>query len=305
MASISIGHRGPPATLASLGTRVGVCLGMILLSSGDMLELIPQLQPRDYSLVFAVLHDSHDVLALMLGLWAAHRVSARFGVFAIGIFILAHLPYIVLGHSHQLPEIVRLILTSAAALFGIQIIAQRQALEQQLWNQARRDSLTTLLNHRAFLEALTQQLALAHRHGYPGAVLFLDLDGFKEVNDTLGHQTGDDLLRAVAGALQVALRDSDMLARVGGDEFAAWLPHADVTHARAAAERVQQALARLSTSHPIPLAASIGLAIAPDHGTTADELIGAADRAMYQAKADGRSRLHLAIACNPRPGDLR
>ena len=178
------------------------------------------------------------------------------------------------------------------------------------------DPLTGLPNRLLADDRLRLSVTLAQRDARPIAVLFVDLDRFKLINDTLGHPAGDDLLQQVAGRLRTAIRESDTVARIGGDEFVVIL-HA-ITNATDA-ERVAQAiLDAMSTAftladHEIFLGASIGIAVYPEHGETGETLVSHADLAMYRAKGDGgngyclyapimseQSRERLLIA-----GDLR
>src|SRR5262249_4135506 len=151
-------------------------------------------------------------------------------------------------------------------------------------------ALTDLPNRMLFREEMERALAQTRR-GEGLAVLYVDLDYFKEVNDTFGHPTGDDLLRAVAGRLQNCLRDVDMIARLGGDEFAVIRPGvARPEEVIAVAERIVKVLGepyRLD-GHEVTVGASVGIARAPGDGTSADQLLKNADMALYRAKADGR-----------------
>jgi len=170
----------------------------------------------------------------------------------------------------------------------IQDITARKAVEAQLRYQAHHDPLTDLPNRILFLERLGQSLARA-----PSVpVLFLDLDGFKVVNDSLGHAVGDRLLCTVARRLAAALREGDLLARFGGDEFAVLLEHATtVGEAVVAAQRLLAAVepAVALDGHETVVRASIGIAVSSPELTDPGELLRAADVALYQAKADGAS----------------
>ena len=121
-------------------------------------------------------------------------------------------------------------------------ISERKRLENQLQEIADRDALTGLFSRRRFQEELEREVSRARRHGRPGALLLLDLDGFKQVNDTLGHAAGDELLTRIGEALRSILRDSDVLARIGGDEFALILPDTDVAAARVVGEKLIEAV---------------------------------------------------------------
>ncbi|SNT06546.1 diguanylate cyclase (GGDEF) domain-containing protein [Geodermatophilus pulveris] len=156
------------------------------------------------------------------------------------------------------------------------------------------DELTGLPNRRLLTDRLDRALAFGTRKGLTSAVLLIDLDRFKEVNDTLGHDYGDDLLRSVAARLTAAFRTSDTVARLGGDEFAVLLP--EVADQPAAIEQAERCLALLREPFVVQgfnlgVDASIGVALCPHHGCAADEVMRAADVAMYEAKADRRGVL--------------
>jgi diguanylate cyclase (GGDEF)-like protein/PAS domain S-box-containing protein len=182
------------------------------------------------------------------------------------------------------------------AVLQAQDITERKRFEGQLQHLADHDAMTGLLNRRRFEEELRRVVSEAHRYGDEGAVLVLDLDHFKLVNDTLGHAAGDELVRTVAGSLRARLRTSDVLGRLGGDEFAVLLPRADLAQARRLAEELltilrddpQVAGAGAGTR----VTASIGLAPfgGPGPERDAEELLAEADIAMYDAKEAGRNR---------------
>ena len=159
---------------------------------------------------------------------------------------------------------------------------------------ATHDALTGLHNRRYFEEAMERDVAESSRLGFSGSVLWLDLDHFKEVNDSLGHAVGDDLLTRVAGELQEETRSYGAVARLGGDEFAMLLPHADGEQALTVATRVVEKLASSAfeiDGHPIRAAASVGIVTYPEDGTLAEDLLARADLAMYAAKEGGRNRV--------------
>src|SRR2546425_11855476 len=166
-------------------------------------------------------------------------------------------------------------------------ITERKEAEEALEHQALHDLLTGLPN-RALLQDRIEQavLALKRSMGIVG-LLLVDLDRFKEVNDTYGHAVGDDLLREVARRFRDAVREGATVARLGGDEFAVVVADAaDVAYAQQVAKRLRQALVPPFGVGPVPVyvEASIGIALAPEHGETADELLRHADVAMYDAK---------------------
>ncbi len=168
-------------------------------------------------------------------------------------------------------------------------ITERKALEEQLRHQAFHDVLTGLANRSLFRDRLGHALARAARGALPTAVLYLDLDDFKAINDRLGHAEGDRLLVAVGERLLTATRAGDTVARLGGDEFAIIVEETDPTEAAQAATRILQALAPPFDvgGREIVARASIGIAIRTADGGDADELLRRADIAMYAAKARG------------------
>ena len=281
----------PSAPRVCVGWAVGVFLVMSVLSAGDVVEVLPSFERFVASPLFPYIHESHDVVALILGLYVAHRMTPGIGLGAIGWFLFLHIPYVIFTFPRELPEFLRLALMSGAAFLGIHIIAVRKRLEKQFAKQATLDPLTGLMNHKHFHKELERQLALARRYGEQGTILFLDLDGFKAVNDRLGHQTGDELLKRVAEIIAQCLRVTDIVARLGGDEFAVFLPRTDTHHANVAAENIRKAIGELTAGASLRVSASIGLVAFPDHGDNAESLLIFADRAMYRAKAQGRNRL--------------
>lgn len=182
-----------------------------------------------------------------------------------------------------------------------QLLKELQAKNEQLASIALLDALTGLPNRRALLEELERLLARARRTHSQVLVAFLDLDGFKQINDVYGHETGDSLLRAVATQLRMALRESDAVARFGGDEFVFVGPGpAQGEDTAASMQQLQQRLA-LATACRIPLeaqrtldypGASVGVFCADPEQHTAQEALRLADAAMYQAKQQRRAQRH-------------
>lgn len=166
-------------------------------------------------------------------------------------------------------------------------ISERKQWETRLVKLANHDGLTGLFNRRRFIEEVELELTRTRRSGSTGGILFLDLDGFKFVNDELGHRAGDELLIKLAELLRSTLRESDIIARVGGDEFSVLIPDAKEADYLAAAERVLTAVRELRLpvgDQIVRITASIGVASYPGHGLTAEELLSQADIAMYAAK---------------------
>jgi diguanylate cyclase (GGDEF)-like protein len=166
-------------------------------------------------------------------------------------------------------------------------------LERESRLLATRDGLTSLANRELFHDRLTRALAAARRNGQRMAVLFLDLDNFKLVNDSLGHAAGDRLLQTVASIISSCLRESDTAARLGGDEFGVLLTHlGEEIDADRIAQKILAAIGRPISIHrrSVYCSVSIGIATVPGNGDEADDLLRKADTAMYHAKARGRNR---------------
>lgn len=158
---------------------------------------------------------------------------------------------------------------------------------------ARVDKLTGLLNARAFHEQTSILLALCQRQDNPVVMAFIDLDEFKSVNDTQGHQRGDSVLQIAAQVMKTALRTSDLVARLGGDEFAVLLPNTTADQASETFERMRTALESSMRTAGCAVTASIG-AVACSHPLTdQEELIGAADQVMYSVKQSGKNRVRV------------
>ncbi|HVO09546.1 MAG TPA: GGDEF domain-containing protein [Vicinamibacteria bacterium] len=168
---------------------------------------------------------------------------------------------------------------------------------------ARHDALTGLANRRHFAEVAGREVARACRFGHPTALVFLDVDGFKAVNDTRGHATGDRLLRTVASALAEAVRELDLVARVGGDEFALLLPATDLAAARALVARVREALERATRAAGWPVGFSIGAVVSEAAGADLERMLREADRLMYEAKAEGGGGFRVEAVGAPRPDE--
>ena len=171
------------------------------------------------------------------------------------------------------------------------VVLENARLYEAARNLADRDPLTNFLNHRSFHERLGEELLRAQRGRRPVALAMMDLDGFKLVNDTRGHQVGDQVLRWTADRIRSALRASDIPARYGGDEFVVIFPDTDVAFARNAAQRLLDAFAaevfQPAEGGAVPIGISIGLAAFPSDARTPSDLIGAADRALYAVKRNG------------------
>jgi diguanylate cyclase (GGDEF)-like protein/PAS domain S-box-containing protein len=183
-------------------------------------------------------------------------------------------------------------------------VTEREKARLKLQDLADHDPLTGLLNRRRFEEELSRHISRASRYGNGGAVLVVDLDDLKDVNDSHGHRTGDALIRSVADLLRDRLRHSDVLARLGGDEFAVLLPRVEPEEARLTAENLLDAVRRHRATFRgkrVRVTTSIGVApiLEPD-AQTAEDVLGQADGAMYRAKEAGRDGLAVHSPEEPR-----
>jgi diguanylate cyclase (GGDEF)-like protein/PAS domain S-box-containing protein len=181
---------------------------------------------------------------------------------------------------------------SAGVVVVFRDVSSRRHREQVLERKSQIDSLTGLFNRAEFDFLLRSRIAEVNRSKSSVAVLYIDLDRFKEVNDTRGHHVGDEVLKAAAKRLRDSAREADLVARLGGDEFAMVLESREPRRAASLVSgKILQAFARVSDieGSKIQVGSSIGIAIYPDDSTDPDELVKCADKAMYQAKASGRS----------------
>ncbi|BAH37527.1 MAG TPA: GGDEF domain-containing protein [Gemmatimonas aurantiaca] len=197
-------------------------------------------------------------------------------------------------------EFAQAVITAAVAVIQrAQMVESTMADNARLEQLAQTDPLTQLLNRRALTERITAEMERALRYDSTLALLMIDLDHFKKVNDTYGHLVGDDVLRDVGQLLGHTIRGSDITARYGGEEFLVLLPETDDAGAVAFAERIRVAMeehpfARDSMAEPLKLTASIGVAVFPAARIeNVEDLFARADAALYRAKAEGRNRVRM------------
>ena len=182
-----------------------------------------------------------------------------------------------------------------------QALVKASKMLQEAQHRGHHDALTGLANHALFDEIVEHDLAICGRTEAPLAVLYVDLDGFKAVNDTHGHATGDELLRAVAARLKNGIRSADLAARLGGDEFAVVLVNVGMKAAATVAGKLAESISMPYAIGPltIEISASIGVAAYPDSGTSSEALLHSADETMYKAKSDRKREIAAGRAAHP------
>lgn len=217
-------------------------------------------------------------------LGAAYLLAA---LFAIALGLLAPLIFASFSRRQELI----LALAEAACLVavgvGIVLLVRRlRTSHEALWALARRDELTGVGNYRALHERLVAEIARHRRHGREFALVLLDLDGFKEINESYGHLEGDRLLAEIGSSLRKEVRGGDSVFRQGGDEFAVIVPEVDAGEAEEVAKRLRGRVARrgFGSDEMRPVSAATGLALFPADGRTVEELLGVADSDLFAAK---------------------
>ena len=176
--------------------------------------------------------------------------------------------------------------------FGVVLLARRlRASHDALWALARRDELTGVGNYRGLHERLAEEIARHRRHSREFALILLDLDGFKAVNERLGHLEGDRLLAEVGAALSDEVRTEDSVFRQGGDEFAVIVPEANAEEAEEVSNRLRDRVSHrgFDSDERWPVTAACGIAMFPADGVTVDDLLGFADADLFAAKREGRA----------------
>jgi len=196
-------------------------------------------------------------------------------------------------------------LGDAAEAFEPHLQALREQAEEleRARHLAATDPLTGLANRRAFGEAVRREMARSERSGRPLAVVMLDIDDFKAINDELGHGTGDEVLRAVARCARHGIRQGDIVARLGGDEFALLLPDADIDRAQAIGERIRAEIAgvRAESGSSRTVGVSIGTSVTRGRQLSVHGLLADADRDLYRDKAERKAAASPAVAPEAEP----
>lgn len=244
--------------------------------------------------IAVVLSSDRPSVATAVGTWYDNGLEAiTVGLGLVTAVLLLHAPL------------------ALVVLVAVGVLGNRLTEIRQLRVDVRTDPKTGLLNMRGWREAAVKELARADRADAAVGLLMVDLDHFKQINDTWGHPAGDDMLQAVADVLRGETRPADVVGRFGGEEFVVLLPDADGPATRAAAERIRTRVAELSVistdkrGDPAVISGrttSIGIAVRPEHASTLPDLLQAADAAVYVAKETGRNQVRAADTPDATPG---
>ncbi len=234
------------------------------------------------------------VCLLAFNFLSLRHALAQLGLVGVGYaWLLADVP----GDEALTRWVVTMSTLLVVGILVIGLQRHRDRLIEDLSREARHDALTGVLNRIALEDRAVLELARARRYGTPLSLIVLDMDGFKRLNDTMGHPAGDAALRRIAGELDRTTRQVDAVARLGGDEFAALLPGADGADAFAVAERLRSALGH----GPVRLPLSVGVAAGPPPDGTFTTLWHSADAAMYEAKRAGGDAVRVVTAPHTTP----
>lgn len=270
---------GTPELLAYLGelsppTDLPASVDAVVARSWDAHapQLVRKLDPVEDAYLAALIPDGENIA--ILPLFAEGE--------PIGALVIEQS-----GGTHRMER--RAITTLTQFAVHASLSLRNAWLLQEIQKIAATDGLTGIANRRTFEEVLEREISRARRNGEQVTLVMLDIDHFKKLNDTHGHQTGDDVLRAAAQGLANSCRDFDIAARYGGEEFAVILPACSPRESLVAGDRLRGAIANADL--PVPVTSSAGVATFPAHASDAQSLIKAADEALYESKRSGRDRV--------------
>ncbi|RPF49933.1 diguanylate cyclase (GGDEF)-like protein [Thermodesulfitimonas autotrophica] len=306
------------AAFTTVAFKFGSVLGSVssgtanLSSTAGNIELIAALLTGGAAVRYALKYlRSGELLYLMMvrvtGVFLASTVSSLLAIHGseffnylahiyklVAFFLLFHAIFLVAVKEPflrllQVQENLRWVNENLDTLVSLRT-ADLRAVNERLRRAATTDYLTGALNRRYFLQKAQEVMLQAKVIRRPFSVLMMDIDGFKKINDTLGHQVGDQCLQQLVILAKANLRQNDVIGRYGGDEFAVLLPQADAQEAASVAERVIAAVAQ--NANP-PFTISVGIASFPQHGDSVEEILAAADAALYGAKHSGRNQYFI------------
>src|SRR5229473_3586594 len=249
---------------------------------------------------FALKNYPFEYLCIPFLIWTAFRFGRRKAATAIGVLAVIAAWGTLHGFgpfSRESQNTSLLLLQAFMGLVAVTTLAlaaevtEHKHADEHIRQLAVTDPLTGLANYRRLVDALDSEIKRYGRTGRPFALLLLDLDGLKKINDTYGHLVGSEALCRLANILRIHCRETDTAGRYGGDEFVLVLPETELGAARRVADRISERL-RTDGDEP-PISVSIGIAVYPQDGTTIDELLGTADSALYREKHSSKTKLPL------------
>ena len=306
LALVTLPHSSSATAVGIIISQTGyalaavILLGILLVNFGHLPLWTFQLTlAAGTGLISFVIYSSGDPTSAytMFYLWIVLYAFYFFRAVQASIqLLIVALSYGAVLHWKETIEIpgTRWVITVATLVVsGILIALLKNRVDKlvlRLTQTARTDPLTGILNRRGFDEAFDAELERAKRSGQPMGVILLDLDKFKSINDTRGHDAGDDALERLGGLMRANKRRIDTAARLGGEEFALILPYSDAQGAKIVAERFRERVRETFAGEDYTLTASVGVATYPTDGTSRNELLRASDRALYLAKRLGRDR---------------
>jgi diguanylate cyclase (GGDEF)-like protein len=294
-------HGRSTPTLVMAGTAVAVGLFCMVNARQVPTWFLPVVGPLGIILIAAssiltgTTTDGSELLYLWPVLFSAYFLSWRSALFNVLLIAAAYPPIAIsiLGSAGITPSVY--VVGTSIVAFVVTVSLRRQITRAitAAALEARTDKLTDLPNRRSWDDGLAREVALQARRGTPLCVLMIDLDLFKRLNDTHGHATGDAALGLTARVLRTEARQTDLLARIGGEEFALALPDCSLADGAHRAEQIRRAVERTSATWTTPLTVSIGVAVLPAHATTSSALMASADAALYEAKRSGRNTVRV------------
>jgi len=226
-------------------------------------------------------------LAIILGNGMRYGLR-QFAEAAIGGFLLVvlilYLRFTDYFNTLSIAGLFFLLFAAIVVLYAYSLLARIEERREKIAAQSGLDQLTGLLNRRGFEERAQRLFHDVRTHGRPLSVMFADLDGFKLINDAMGHHVGDTVLKKISGLINASIRESDVAARYGGDEFVVIMPDTSLPQAVLVAERLQEAVSQWARNGNISLSLSIGMGEAPSHGQELEQLLQRVDSAMYLNK---------------------
>jgi diguanylate cyclase (GGDEF)-like protein len=301
------GKTEPTLVIASIAVTVGsLCAARPHLIAGWFLPVIGPFGTVLIglsSVLTGTANDGSELLYMWTVLYSAYFLPLRQAMFSVVLIAAVYPPIAisVLGRLGITPS-VYLVGTSIVTLVIVSSLRRQiSRMFEASALEARTDKLTELANRRSWEERMAQELDRQARSERPLCVLMVDLDHFKRLNDTFGHAAGDAALTNVAAILRGLARQSDVLARVGGEEFALLLPDCALADAETRADGIRAAVETGSAGWQTPVTVSIGLATLPLHATTGEDLMHAADVALYEAKRAGRNTVRAYRTEGPPP----